>query len=184
MVISCPGVWASCSKVSPCVVGEFEETLNRKPCIPTVPDTVPFREKREVSSVESFGHRTLCIPTVANPTTPPINNAMKQSAIFSLHACCFCLSLSPPKELSKTPGAQKETILEKMRQTSQSDSGGDLLADIPEGEGKSVTAGLINGTGATPRSGRVRVFARRIVPVAGCLVTAGREVGIGTSLES
>lgn len=37
----------------------------------------------------------------------------------------------------------------------------------------------MRGGGATPRSGRVRVFALRIVPEGPCL---GEVVGIGTSL--
>jgi hypothetical protein len=38
--------------------------------------------------------------------------------------------------------------------------------------------GVMRGTGATPRSGRIRVFARFTVPVGGFLV------GIGTSRGS
>lgn len=52
---------------------------------------------------------------------------------------------------------------------------------MPDGDGRSGTGALINGAGATPRSGRVSVLARRIVPAAGGLETAGRVVGIGTS---
>jgi hypothetical protein len=48
----------------------------------------------------------------------------------------------------------------------------------PDVEGMSVDGGLMSGTGATLRSGRVRVFARRtVVPVG----AGGLWVGIGTS---
>lgn len=46
--------------------------------------------------------------------------------------------------------------------------------------GKFALCGLMSGTGATLRSGRVRVFARRTVPVDG----GGRWVRIGISAVS
>lgn len=72
---------------------------------------------------------------------------------------------------------------EKTRQASHPESGAGLFAvgSVPDGDGRSGTGALINGAGATPRSGRVSVLARRIVPAAGGLETAGRVVGIGTS---
>lgn len=76
--------------------------------------------------------------------------------------------------LSNTPGAQKVMIREKKVQASQpSVLRGDEDA-VAEG-----ALGLINGTGAMPLSGFVRVLARRMVPEAG-----GRVVGMGTSEES
>jgi hypothetical protein len=95
---------------------------------------------------------------------------MKQSDIFSLHACCFCLSWRPPRELNRNDGAQKVITREKVFQGSK----------FPPNIESSVETGvlLIRGTGATLRSGRVKVFALRIVvaEASGALV-----VGTGTS---
>jgi hypothetical protein len=81
-------------------------------------------------------------------------------------------------ELSKNEGAQKVTTWEKMRHGSK------LLPRMPGGiepdaEGASVEGGLISGTGATLRSGRVSVLARRMVVPED---RGGRVVGTGTSV--
>jgi hypothetical protein len=74
------------------------------------------------------------------------------------------------------------TMREKIRQAVEPRYTGVLVVGSEsEGEGMRAVGGLINGTGATPRSGRVRVFARRIVgpEEGGSLV-----VGMGTSVKS
>lgn len=113
-----------------------------------------------------------------NATQQQRRKIMKHKAIFSLHACIFALSLRPEKELRRKEGAQNVTILEKARH-------GSILVprnplDIePDAFGASERVGLMRGTGATLRSGRVSVLARRmVVPID----KGGRVVGTGTSL--
>ena len=95
---------------------------------------------------------------------------MKHKAIFSLHACRTALSLRPPTELKRNDGAQNVTRREKMTHASMEDDGSGT------GKGDSWDCGVMRGGGATPRSGRVRVFALRIV--GPCL---GLVVGMGMS---
>ena len=104
---------------------------------------------------------------------------MEHNAIFSLHACCVPLSLSPPIELSKNEGAQKVMTAAKIRHKSNPPSEPALAVGTDEPPTK-LGAGLMSGTGATLLSGLVRVFARRTVVAEdiGSLV-----VGIGTSEE-
>lgn len=103
---------------------------------------------------------------------------MKHKAIFSLQACIFALSLKPAKELSRKDGAQNVIILEKSRQGSTPVPRKPLDIE-PDALGTSEGVGLIRGTGATLRSGRVSVLARRmVVPVD----SGSRVVGTGTSL--
>jgi len=102
---------------------------------------------------------------------------MKHKAIFSLHACRTALSLRPPTELKRTEGAQNVTTREKMTHASK------LNDDDSTAVGRDCCregCGLMRGGGATPRSGRVRVFALRTVPEGPCLVVV---VGIGMSLR-
>lgn len=78
-------------------------------------------------------------------------------------------------ELKRAEGAQNVTTREKMAHASKlndDDSAAGVEDKCSEG------CGLIRGGGATPRSGRVRVFALRTVPEGPCL---GVVVGIGTS---
>ena len=58
-----------------------------------------------------------------------------------------------------------------------------MLDEEPDGCRPEAWEGAMRGTGATLLSGRVRVFARRIVgaDVGGCLALV---VGIGTSVKS
>ena len=94
---------------------------------------------------------------------------IKHKAIFSLHACRTALSLRPPSELKRTEGAQNVTKREKMTHGSLEDDDGSVGV-----KGDSCDCGLIRGGGATPRSGRVRVFALRIVgPCLGVVVGMG-----------
>ena len=109
-----------------------------------------------------------------NPTVPQKPMMMKQRVIFSRHACCFCLSLRPPTELRRTPGAQKVTIREKIFQGSKPPEVTVSVAPTPAG------CGVMRGTGATLRSGLVRVFALRTVAWEASWV-GRRVVGIGTS---
>lgn len=104
------------------------------PWMPRVPDVEPRVMNRCVDADVSSGHSTLCKPTVAKPTTPQRTAAMKQSAIFSRHACCVFLSLRPPRELRRTAGAQKVTTREKMTQASNSKPE-EGMGREPEGEG-------------------------------------------------
>lgn len=103
---------------------------------------------------------------------------MEQRAIFSLHACLTLKSFIPPSELKRKSGTQKVTTLENIFQGNEplwaEGSGVELEADEVR------TGGLISGTGATLLSGRVSVFARRMVAPesGGC-----RVVGIGTSVD-
>ena len=127
---------------------------------------------------------------VAKPTMPPRRRAMKQSATFSRQACLLGLSLIPPSEESRTGGAQKVTMWAKMDQTLHEVSFAALAFACPPGTsvvaevGNTVAGiigagGLIIGACATPRSGRVSVFARLKVPAV--RVGGGRLVGIGMS---
>ena len=69
--------------------------------------------------------------------------------------------------LKRTEGAQKVTTREKMTQASNSKNGEESEA---AGDDCNAGWGLMRGGGATPRSGRVSVFALRIVPDEGpCL---------------
>jgi hypothetical protein len=80
----------------------------------------------------------------------------------------------PPMLESRTGRAQKVRTWEVMRQAS-------LSLDWEGWEAApGSTAGVMSGTGATPRSGLVRVFARRIAVPEDWM---GRVVGMGTSLE-
>ena len=104
---------------------------------------------------------------------------MKHSAIFSLQACLTALSFKPPIELRRKSGAQEETMRQNMRHDENPVLR--LLGwPLAEAEARSV-GGFMRGTVATPRSGFVRVFARRMVAPegGGC-----RVVGIGTSVKS
>lgn len=88
------------------------------------------------------------------------------------------LSFNLPTDLRRKEGAQNVTILENNRHGSMP------LPRMPDGIepdalGDSDEGGLMSGTGATLRSGRVSVLARRIVvPVE----IGGRVVRTGTSL--
>ena len=121
------------------------------------------------------GQRTLCRPTVANPTAAQRIEMMKHKAIFSLHACRTALSFRPPMELKRTDGAQNVTTRQKTTHTSKS---GEDDVEGAEGDTCRESCGLMRGGGATPRSGRVRVFALRTVPEGADL---GMVVRIGTS---
>lgn len=77
--------------------------------------------------------------------------------------------------LKRTEGAQKVITRQKMGHASKLNE--DDSATY-EGVGCRGGFGLMRGGGATPRSGRVRVFALRTVPEAPSL---GFVVGIGMS---
>jgi len=103
---------------------------------------------------------------------------MKHKAIFSLQACLVLLSLSPPTDERRNEGTQKVTKNEKSLHRSNPPLEAREAGIAPEAEGMSVVGGLMSGTGATLRSGRVRVLARRtVVPDA----RGGLLVKIGTS---
>lgn len=103
---------------------------------------------------------------------------MKHKAIFSLQACLVLLSLSPPIDERRNEGAQKVTRSEKNFHRSNPPLEAWEAGIAPETEGLSVVGGLMRGTGATLRSGRVRVLARRtVVPDE----KGGLLVRIGTS---
>ena len=74
------------------------------------------------------------------------------------------------------------TTREKKVQMSQPESEleGAAAAAAAAGDPLGSPDGLMRGTGATPRSGRVRVLARRMVPAG----AGGLVVGMGTSEES
>jgi hypothetical protein len=107
------------------------------------------------------------------PTPTHRMEIMKHKAIFSLHACRTALSLRPPTELKRAEGAQNVTTRVKITHASLED--GD---DSVTGKGDSCDCGVMRGGGATPRSGRVRVFALRSVPDEPYL---GVVVGMGMS---
>src|ERR1700733_1012356 len=94
---------------------------------------------------------------------PQSTRAMKHKAIFSLQACLVLLSLSPPIDERRNEGAQKVTRSEKNFHRSNPPLEAWEAGIAPETEGLSVVGGLMRGTGATLRSGRVRVLARRTV---------------------
>lgn len=113
-----------------------------------------------------------------NATQQQSRKITKHKAIFSLQACIFALSLRPEKELRRKEGAQNVTILEKARHGSTPVPRNPLDIE-PDALGASERVGLMRGTGATLRSGRVSVLARRmVVPID----NGGRVVGTGTSL--
>ena len=105
----------------------------------------------------------------------------KQRVIFSLQAWRTFLSFKPPSELKRKSGAHKVTRIEKNVQRSKPDLEVSAKATAPGEEERWAAGGLMRGTGATLRSGRVRVFARRMVaPLGG----GGRVVGMGMSVKS
>lgn len=142
--------------------------------------SVPATEPRRVylAVLDEFGQSTFCVPTVTNATQPHRMKMRKHRVIFSLHACTMPLSFNLPTDLRRKEGAQKVTILENNRHGSMP------LPGMPDGIepdalGDSDEGGLMSGTGATLRSGRVSVLARRmVVPVE----IGGRVVRTGTSL--
>ena len=149
--------------------------LSMKPPTATNPGVVPTLMNRAALPSVFCGQKTFWSPTVMNPTVPQRPAIMKQRVIFSRHACCFCLSSRPPSELRRTPGAQKVTIREKIFHGSKP----------PEvtGSAAPMGCGVMRGTGATLRSGLVRVFALRTVAWDASWV-GRRVVGIGTSETS
>jgi hypothetical protein len=103
---------------------------------------------------------------------------MKQRAIFSRHAWIMALSLRPARELRSAAGAQMVMSLEKMTHGEDEEA----AAGVGAAE-RRADWGAMSGGGGTPRSGRVRVFARRRVG-AGARRGAGAVVGMGTSAWS
>ena len=143
----------------------------------TKPGVVPTLTNRAVFPSLTWGQNTFWSPTVMKPTVPQRQRTMKQSVIFSRHACRFCLSSRPPRELRRTPGAQKVIIREKRFQGSKPPEVTESVTGTPMG------CGVMRGTGATLRSGLVRVFALRRVAWEASWV-GRRVVGIGTSEAS
>jgi len=148
--------------------------LKMKPPMATKPGVEPTLMNRAAVPPVFCGQNTFWSPTVMKPTVPHRQRMMRQRVIFSRHACCFCLSCRPPSELRRTPGAQKVTIREKIFQGSKPPEVTGSAAPTPAG------CGVMRGTGATLRSGLVRVFALRTVAWETSWV-GRRVVGIGTS---
>jgi len=148
-----------------------------KPPMATKPGVVPTLTNRAAVPSVFCGQNTFWSPTVMKPTVPQRQMTMRQRVIFSRHACCFCLSLRPPRELRRTPGAQKVTMREKIFQGSKPPEVTGSAPLTPTG------CGVMRGTGATLRSGLVSVFALRTVAWEASWV-GRRVVGIGTSEAS
>ena len=151
--------------------------LKTKPPMATKPGVAPTLMNRATLPSVFCGQKTFWSPTVMNPTVPQRQMMMKQRVIFSRHACCFCLSRRPPSELRRMPGAHKVINREKIFQGSKPPELTGSAGPTPTG------CGVMRGTGATLRSGLVRVFALRTVAWEASWVCR-RVVGIGTSETS
>lgn len=151
--------------------------LKMKPPMATKPGVEPTLMNRAAFPSLLCGQKTFWSPTVIKPTVLQRQMTMKQRVIFSRHACCFCLSSRPPRELRRAPGAQKVTTREKTFQGSRPPEMTGSATVTPAG------CGVMSGTGATLRSGLVRVFALRTVAWETSWV-GRRVVGIGTSEAS